>query len=127
MLSSVGYCQGEKSDTQLIIDKLKNGESYTIIVESKGYIYYSDTLVINKNFDLYYLQFNGKTNDLSLNNLGQIRDFEIKINNCCSHFGCSETSNYKLLYKNEIIEFSDDGCELDRVSSLLRKLNIEYR
>ena len=127
LLSFAGYTQNGNSDASFIIDKLINGEEYTIIVDTKGYGHYSDTIVISKSMDTYILQFNGNEHRLYGGDLNYIRDFEKNLYNCCSHFGCSEISNYRVAYKNELWTIKDTGCELDRISSLLKSLNIEYR
>jgi hypothetical protein len=127
VLSSI-VCFSQNVNSKYNIDKLQKGENYSIIVESQGYISYTDTIVISRSSDNQYkLMFNGTQNILSKSDIDQIRDYEKQINNCCSSFGCSETSVYRIIYKNQNESFKDFGCELERIGTLLMSLEIEYR
>jgi len=114
----------KKSQITPLIDKLKNGEKYTIQNTFRGSIDYGiESVIIKKNNGVYYAQFKKRQKRLSKKEITLLRYFEIELNLLRNRRKfCSWANEFLLSYKQNRIEIIESSCEWNGWGYLLKKL-----
>ncbi|MDP5170497.1 MAG: hypothetical protein NWR72_09635 [Bacteroidia bacterium] len=120
----LNYLDHESDLYQPFIDRLENGESYSIQVSSQGCFHSSnETITIKRKSDKFYLTFQGKDRLLDNKEIRAIRYFEIELNYMES-YGCTTTDTYVLKYKSKEVKISDGSCDWNGDYYLKKELNL---
>lgn len=107
----INYLDHESDPYRPFIDRLKNGESYSIQVSSMGCFHNSkETITIKRRSNKFHLYFKGKNRLLDKNEIRTIRYFEKEINNMVESYNCTTTDKYVLKYKSTEVIISDGSC-----------------
>jgi hypothetical protein len=119
------YFDHSKTSYTPIINQLENGEKYQLdIVDTWGFTYSEQTLIIRKRADQYFASFGEKEIELSSKQIELIQNFEIELNQA-EPYGCTNTDTYILTYKNEVIKILDGSCWWEGGSFLIKDLGFE--
>jgi hypothetical protein len=121
------YFDYESDSYQPFIDRLKNGESYSIHVSSEGCFHFSDeTMFIKKESDKLVLTFQENNIQLDSNSIRAIRHFEKELNFMKS-FSCTTTDTYVLKYNGLKVEIADGSCAWHGAYYLKKKLKLNKK
>ncbi len=122
----VDYLDYETQNHKPIIDKLKNEESYSILVESSGCFHNrEEKMIITKKGNNYYLKYKKRKKKLKEKEITAIRHFEIEMTTIPQIYFCTTVDGYTLKYNNEETVFIDRGCEWKGFYYLKKKLNLK--
>ncbi|MCK8482270.1 hypothetical protein [Psychroserpens algicola] len=106
----IDYINYELESYKPFIDRIKNGESYSIEINSSGCFHRSEEkITISRNANKYYIRFAETEKLLKDEDIDAIRCFEIELNYMES-WGCTSVDDYVLKYKNNLVKISDGSC-----------------
>ncbi|WP_290679715.1 hypothetical protein [Kordia sp.] len=100
------------------IDKLQNGEQFTIHYSSTGCFHNTkETMKFQRENNTYYVIFNKEKKALDDNFIENIRDFEKQLAQQ-NNMGCTTVDNYLMIY-NDVQRIAADGsCSWNGYSKL---------
>lgn len=106
---------GKRDSTETyipVIDRLANGDSYTIHTISKGCFHsINDTIIISRSKNVYYIFFEHEKKALSAEQTEEIRNFERLLDQMPFLTGCTTIADYEVLFRGEIaFAVTDEGC-----------------
>lgn len=107
----VNYMDYTKEINQSLLDRLKENDSFSIIIFSHGCFHYDrDTIVVMRNQSDYTIHWGKDRKVLTKQDLETIRHFEMELQ-CISGWGCTSKDDYTLQY-NGITELNvfDGTC-----------------
>lgn len=105
-----------------IIELLQNGEIFSIEITSMGCFHgTTQTLVINKEADVFTAYFKDKSRVLTEKEINAIINFELKLRHL-SYGACTTIDTYVLRYGEEIFTTSDGTCTWNGGKKLLQQL-----
>ena len=108
-----------------IIERLKDGESYSIHVMSSGCFHYTEAdLIISRKNNEYYLKYKGVKQMLSLKEIEIIKKFEMELVHVYD-YGCTSVDYYSVSYLEEEFSVIDGGCSWGGFYHLKKNLNLE--
>lgn len=107
-INSIDY---SKESYLPFIDRLQNGETYTVRISSWGcHIDKKDTITITKECDKYFARYGDTTKELNDGEVKIIRQFEIGLQ-YMEEGGCTHIDTYVLMYGDKKIEIVDGNCD----------------
>lgn len=107
------------------IDRLHEGESYSIEAESMGCFHHiSQSMSIENKSGNFYVRDGKKKKQLDSADIEAVRHFEWELNYMQRSL-CTTTDTYTLTYKKEKLEIIDGSCNWNGYDRLLEKLNLE--
>lgn len=107
----VNYIEAPDASFHSVIDRLKENESYHIIMSSQGCFHFTnDTLMISRSNNVFTAKMGLKTKTLTQENIKAVRQFEYELDNIGGDNGCTTVDNYTILYKKEKKQVEDGGC-----------------
>lgn len=124
-LDSLDY---SKEDYVPVIDRLRAGESYTVLFESQGCFHSTeDTLTVSRSGESFSATHRGQTKLLDAGGLAIIRHFELELNHKPPG-GCTTADQYTITYNKKVVRKTEDGsCEWRGFSYLLNDLGFVKR
>ncbi|WP_341907043.1 hypothetical protein [Fluviicola taffensis] len=94
-----------------VIDRLKDGESYSIHLESRGCFHSTqESITISRNNSIYSIKWDEVTKELTSEDLKIIEHFEMELAHASSFWGCTTKDNYRVSYNDELTSYEDAGC-----------------
>lgn len=111
-----------KETYKSLIDQLKNNESYTINLLSRGCFHSVEEVVtINRKKDIYTIQWDLTFKSLNKKDIEAIRHFEIELN-YQEDKGCTTEDIYTLNYKGNTKKIIDASCSWEGLSYLHKQI-----
>jgi hypothetical protein len=105
-----------------LISKISKGESYSVLLFSKGCAHSRvDSIIINRNENGYTLIHKNIIKKLSIKDIENIKHFEIELNNM-NQIGFTTIDTYFLKYKNITTQIYDGSCEWNGLNFLITKI-----
>lgn len=107
-----------------MIDQLKDGESYLIVMFSQGcFHHFGDSLRITRNGMEYELNRGKEIKKLSATDIELIRVFEKELHLTEDAY-CTTTDIYYLKFRNQTLKFTDGSCNWNGLYHLEEKLHL---
>lgn len=120
----IDYLNYETETYVPFISQLKNGESYSIQIQSQGCFHSSDeTITIKRKADKYFIKYGVIENELTDIDIQTIKEFEVELNYMNSG-GCTTVDNYRLKFKDKEVRISDGSCAWNGGRYLKKKLKL---
>jgi len=120
----LNYLDYESDPYEPIIDRLEDGESYSIQISSVGCFHSSaESYIIDRKSDKYYLNYLDKTKRLNKDAVKAIRNFELELN-YMDTFGCTSSDTYTLVYKQHKVKITDGSCDWNGIYFLRLQLKL---
>ncbi len=120
----VDYINHELETYNPIINRLQDGESFSIDFSSRGCFHYStEEMKIRRESDKYFVEYKDKEKILSKDDVEAIRHFEIELNYMNSS-GCTTTDTYTIFHRAGLVMIFDGSCRWRGLYYLKKKLNL---
>ncbi len=108
-----------------IISQLREGESYSIKIESIGCFHtWPDSIQIERINHKYYRTYRNNKKELTSKEYEHIQRFEMEFNLFDRRGGCTTTDTYTLTYNGQTLTYKDASCEWNGYNHLLEHLNL---
>lgn len=106
-----------------VIDRLKDGEYYTVYADSRGCFHWTqDELKVKRVGKNYQASWNDHKKILTETEKEMVRHFEMELNRI-EGGGCTTETNYKLLYEGHLVTKAIDGtCHWGGIYDLTRTI-----
>lgn len=108
-----------------LISQLKEGEFFSIKIESKGCFHtLPDSIQIERVNQRYYRTYRNNKKELTPKEYEHIQRFEMELNLFDRRGGCTTTDTYTLSYKGQTLTYKDASGEWNGYNHLLEHLGL---
>ncbi len=106
----LNFLDYSKESYKPIIDRLKDNESYEVLMSSEGCFGGSnETWIIKRVQNVFIISWGLNKKTLSEPEIDVIRKFEFELN-CKHNYACTTADNYRITYNSEIKTIVDGSC-----------------
>ena len=107
-----------------LFNKIKNGQEFTINIESSGCFHHSiKRLTIKKSENKYYIEYNSKIKQLTEKQIISIKKFENELKKPLT-LGCTTTDTYTITYLKQTQKVTDSSCSWHGFYNLMEELSL---
>ena len=120
----VDYINHELETYNPIINRLQDGESYSIDFSSHGCFHYStEKMKIRRESDKYFVEYKDKEKMLNDEDIEAIQHFEIELN-YMNYSGCTTKDTYTIFHRTGFVMVFDGSCRWRGLYYLKKKLKL---